>query len=143
MDGSCPSDLFFLKIDGACEDGPRAIGEGISRPFPPGDEQVTVQNHFPVSRQYYKTSDYLSKSAPSKNISPNFCGKNIPLFGNFGQVIEFCVAKFTSHGSVGRCSKGVMYTVPVDQVDLITDVTVSCKVGTSEFRSCHFLRSVP
>jgi hypothetical protein len=54
MDGSCPSDLFFLKIDGAGEDGPRAIGEGISRPFPPNDEQVTVQNHFAVSRSIIK-----------------------------------------------------------------------------------------
>ena len=78
MDGSCPSDLFFLKIDGACEDGPRAIGEGISRPFPPGDEQVTVQNHFPVSRQYYKTSDYLSSQHPRKTFLPTSVAKTYP-----------------------------------------------------------------
>lgn len=51
MDGSCPSDLFFLKIDGAGEDGLRAIGEGISSSSPAvqlvdGDQQVSVQNHF-------------------------------------------------------------------------------------------------
>lgn len=51
MDGSCPSDLFFLKMDVAGEDGLSAIGEGISSSFPAvelddGDEQVAVQNHF-------------------------------------------------------------------------------------------------
>lgn len=53
MDGSCPSDLFFLKMDGAGEDGLSAIGEGISSSFPAveldgGGERVAVQNLFTI-----------------------------------------------------------------------------------------------
>lgn len=74
MDGNCPSDFFFLNMDGAGEDGLSAIGDGISSPFPAvalddGYEQVAVQNHFyPMSRQYYKTSDYLSSQHPKNEI---------------------------------------------------------------------------
>jgi len=69
MDGRCPSDLFFLKIDGAGEDGPSAIGEGISSPLPAvelqdGDEQVALQIHFTGVTQYYNTPNYLSSHAP-------------------------------------------------------------------------------
>lgn len=84
MAGSCPSDRFFLKIDGAGEVGLSAIGEGIASPFPPGDEQVTVQNHFAVSRQYYKTSDYLSSQHPRKTFFPTSAAKTYPSLDNFG-----------------------------------------------------------
>lgn len=51
MDGSCPSDLFFLKMDGAGEGGLSAIGEGIASSFPArelddGNEQVAVTKSF-------------------------------------------------------------------------------------------------
>lgn len=89
MDGSCPSDLFlffFLKIDGAGEDGPRAIGEGISSPFPAVELQTATQVASQIratDASIYKTSDYLS-SQPPKTFSTTSVVEVFPYLDTFG-----------------------------------------------------------